>query len=300
MQTAKGIVLVALGASSYGVLATFVEVATNNGAYTGVLTFSQFLIGALVLTAICAFKTQTDQHEDVITPYPRLQLMAYGLSLGLTSSFYYISIQYVPVSIAVILLMQAIWMGIVLESIRERQWVDKTKIIGGGIVIIGTLMATDVFNAEVQLSITGIAFGLMAALSYTITMYASNHVALNLPSLSRSKYLVLGGLVAIICYWNTSIIQYFNWNDFAKWGIFLAVFGTILPPILFTRGFPITGTALGSIVSALEIPVSVLAALFILGERVNFVQWTGIAVILIAVYIINARLRRPATEAVLE
>lgn len=300
MQTVKGIVLVAVGASSYGVLATFVEIAHNNGAYTGVLTFAQFLIGALVLTAICAFKTQDEPNNDIITPYPRLQLMAYGLSLGLTSTFYYISIQYVPVSIAVILLMQAIWMGIVLESIIERQWVDKTKIIGGGIVIIGTLMATDVFNDTVQLNITGITFGLMAAVSYTVTMYASNNVALNLPSLSRSKYLVWGGFIAIIGYWNISIIDYFSWGDFAKWGIFLAVFGTILPPILFTRGFPITGMALGSIVSALEIPVSVLAALLILGEHVNFIQWTGIIVILVAVYIINAKLKQPAGRTLFE
>ena len=300
METAKGIVLVALGASSYGVLATFVKIANNHDAHTGVLTFSQFLIGALVLTVICAFKTQNDQKEEAVTPYPRLQLMSYGLSLGLTSTFYYISIQYVPVSVAVILLMQAIWMGIVLESIRERRWVDKTKIIGGVIVIIGTLMATDVFDATAQLSITGITFGLMAALSYTVTMYASNNVALNLPSLSRSKYLVWGGFIAIITYWNSSIIHYFNWSDFAKWGIFLAVFGTIVPPILFTRGFPITGTALGSIVSALEIPVSVLAALVILGEHVSWVQWVGIAIILVAVYIINAKLKKPVGQAVFE
>lgn len=68
MQKVKGIVLVAVGASSYGVLATFVEIAHNNGAYTGVLTFAQFLIGALVLTAICAFKTQDEPNNDIITP----------------------------------------------------------------------------------------------------------------------------------------------------------------------------------------------------------------------------------------
>lgn len=67
----------------------------------------------------------------------------------------------------------------------------------------------------------------------------------------------------------------------------LALFGTILPPILLNKGFPLTGVGLGSIVSALELPVSVTFAFFLLNEKVLFLQWIGILIILFAVLLIN-------------
>jgi drug/metabolite transporter (DMT)-like permease len=102
-------------------------------------------------------------------------------------------------------------------------------------------------------------------------------------------YLVWGGLIAIAAYWNMDLITYFDLETIWKWGIFLAVFGTIIPPIAFTRGLPVIGTGLGSIISALEIPVSILSAHFVLGELVSPVQWIGIGVILGSIVLINLK-----------
>jgi drug/metabolite transporter (DMT)-like permease len=72
-----------------------------------------------------------------------------------------------------------------------------------------------------------------------------------------------------------------------KWGIVLSLFGTIIPPMLLNAGFPLTGIGLGSIVSALELPVSVLMAYFLLDEQVVFVQWIGILLIILAIVLMN-------------
>ena len=77
---------------------------------------------------------------------------------------------------------------------------------------------------------------------------------------------------------------------FLKWGIFLALFGTIIPPMLMNAGFPITGIGLGSIVSALELPVSVLMAFIILNETVLTSQWIGIILIILAIVLMNVKL----------
>ena len=52
-------------------------------------------------------------------------------------------------------------------------------------------------------------------------------------------------------------------------------------------GFPLTGIGLGSIVSSLELPVSVLMAFFILNEQVILFQWIGIVLILVAIVLMN-------------
>jgi drug/metabolite transporter (DMT)-like permease len=52
-------------------------------------------------------------------------------------------------------------------------------------------------------------------------------------------------------------------------------------------GFPITGIGLGSIISALELPVSVMMAYIILNERIAVIKWIGIAWILFAIFLMN-------------
>jgi drug/metabolite transporter (DMT)-like permease len=57
--------------------------------------------------------------------------------------------------------------------------------------------------------------------------------------------------------------------------------------MLLNAGFPLTGIGLGSIVSALELPVSVLMAYTLLEEVVIPLQWFGIVLIIIAIVIMN-------------
>ena len=78
-----------------------------------------------------------------------------------------------------------------------------------------------------------------------------------------------------------------NFEIFKNYGLFLALFGTIIPPILLNAGFPKTGLGLGSIVASLELPVSVLMAFLILHEKVVIWQWSGIALIILAIVIMN-------------
>ncbi len=289
----KGVLFIAIGACSYGVLATFVKFANNTGHGTAGLAFSQYLFGAVLLTILSFLVSQKSDNKtcEVSSRYPKLKLVLFGTFLGLTSSFYYLSIQYVPVSVGIILLMQTIWMGVALEFFIARHLVNKTKVLGAGIAIIGTILAANVFETDINLDLRGIGFGLLAAVSFTGVMYATSSVSLELTNISRTKYLVYGGLLAIIVFWNFQILDEFNWLLFLKWGSFLGFFGTIIPPILFNKGFPQVGTGLGSIVSALEIPISVLSAYWILGEHISVLQWTGILIILFAVVIINFRKR---------
>src|SRR5690625_6656757 len=52
MKQLKGILYVGIGASSYGVLATFVKLANTQEIHTAGLTFSQYLFGFLVLSIL--------------------------------------------------------------------------------------------------------------------------------------------------------------------------------------------------------------------------------------------------------
>jgi drug/metabolite transporter (DMT)-like permease len=99
--------------------------------------------------------------------------------------------------------------------------------------------------------------------------------------------MLLGGAVIVAGFALYTQVTPFNVEIFMKWGIVLALFGTIIPPVFMNAGFPKTGLGLGSIVSSLELPVSVLMAFFILNETVILSQWMGVLLIVFAIVILN-------------
>jgi len=51
---------------------------------------------------------------------------------------------------------------------------------------------------------------------------------------------------------------------------------------------PKTGVSLGSILSAVELPVAVCLSFFVLHEPVSILQWVGVLLILFFVVLINS------------
>ena len=291
----KGVFLVALGATSFGMLATFVKLAYKEDFTTAEVTSSQFIYGIIGILIINLFQRTKNKNTAVkASPKNIFQLMLAGTSLGMTSVFYYLAVKYIPVSIAIVLLMQTVWMGVLFEMILEKKRPSTQKIIAVIIVLLGTALATNLIQSKVVLDWRGIALGLLAAASFTTTMFTANRVATHISSAQRSLYMLLGGAVIVTGFAIATQNTPFNFEIFMKWGIVLALFGTIIPPLLFNAGFPLTGIGLGSIVSALELPVSVLMAYVLLGEKVIFIQWIGIILIILAIVIMNVNFKNKA------
>lgn len=289
----KGVFLVALGATSYGMLATFVKMAYEEGFTTAEVTTSQFILGLIGILLINAFQKVKYKTKVVrATSKNIFNLMLAGTSLGMTSLFYYLAVKYIPVSIGIVLLMQTVWMGVLLEMILEKKLPSLQKIIAVFIVLIGTVLATNILNSSIELDWRGIGWGVLAAASFTTTMFTANRVALEISSAQRSLYMLLGGAVIVFSFAFATQITPFNFSIFLKWGIVLSLFGTIIPPMLMNAGFPLTGIGLGSIVSALELPVSVMMAFVLLNEKVVFLQWIGIILIILAIIIMNINFRK--------
>nr|WP_315233660.1 DMT family transporter [uncultured Flavobacterium sp.] len=289
----KGVFLVGLGATSYGMLATFVKIAYGEGFTTPEVTIAQFVYGITGMLLINLFQ-KAKKGNDVVKASKKniTQLMLAGTSLGMTSIFYYLAVKYIPVSIAIVLLMQTVWMGVLFEMILEKKRPSTQKIVSVVIVLIGTALATNLIQSKVELDWRGIVLGLLSAASFTTTMFTANRVATHVSSAQRSLFMLLGGAIIVFGFAIATQTTPFNFEIFMKWGIILALFGTIIPPLLFNAGFPLTGIGLGSIVSALELPVSVLMAYFLLNENVNLIQWIGIILIILAIVIMNVNFKK--------
>ena len=284
----KGSLLVALGAASYGMLTTFVKMAYAEGYTSHEITFSQMFLGLIGLLIInLLFVKKKSDHSAKPELRSILKLMAAGTSLGLTSTFYYLAVKYISVSVGIVLLMQSVWMGVVLEAIMTRKRPSGQKLIAVVAILAGTVLATNLLLDSIEVDWRGIGWGLLAATSYTVTITTSNQVSLHLPSLQRSLWMMLGGTLTVSILLSPFLLEQFNADILMKWGLVLALFGTILPPILYTAGMPKINVGLGAIISSIELPAAVLMAYFLINETVNAYQWWGILIILLAVVQMN-------------
>lgn len=293
----KGVILVGLGATSYGMLATFVKIAYTEGYSTAEVTTAQFVYGLIgLLTLNLIFLAKKNNATVAVTQKETLQLIAAGTSTGLTSLFYYLAVKYIPVSIGIVLLMQTVWMGVLLEWFLDKKAPSFQKISAVFIVLLGTALAINIlkinFDAQEVDWAAGLFWGLLAAASFTTTMFTANRIATSVPVQKRSILMLLGGAIIVFSFALFTQETSFNMGIFSKWGIVLALFGTIIPPLLLNAGFPHTGIGLGSIVSSLELPVSVLMAYFILNEEVIAIQWFGIVLIISAIIIMNLNFKK--------
>lgn len=303
----RGAVFVALGATFYGVLGNVIKLAYRDGHTTAEITAAQYGLGLLGLLLINLFTHGGGEGPVRISGRDRRQLVLAGTAIGVTSVSYYISMLYIDVSVAIVLMMQSVWFGIVLESVLNRRFPSRRKAIATVVIIGGTLLATNAMGSHRVLDMRGILWGLFSGATFTFMMFASNRIAVHVPPYRKSLLMLLGGstvVAAFVLFMQmgpssllaaqaaTSVAgmpgpKPFDLSIFVTYGPVIALFGTIIPPIFFNIGFPRIGLGLGSIVSSLELPVSVTVAYLVLREQVLAVQWLGIALILAAIAFMN-------------
>ncbi|RAN86538.1 EamA family transporter [Bacillus sp. SRB_28] len=274
--------LVLFGACSYGVLSTIFKLGFMNGFSTHELLGGQYVFGwiglLLLVLLLSRHKVSTKQV---------LSLLAVGTTMSMTSIFYAISVEELPASIAVVLLFQFTWIGVVIEAIANRTFPSREKIISIIILFAGTLFSGGVFEGIGQnFSTKGIIFGLLAAVSFSFYIFASGRVATNVPPYTKS-FLMTTSATLIVClifpptFLTDGALQTGLW----KYAFFLGFFGVVVPVICFSIGVPKVGTGLGTILGAAELPTAIIASITLVHEIVSPLQWLGIVCILLGIFI---------------
>ncbi|RDC57408.1 EamA family transporter [Pedobacter chinensis] len=289
----KGILLVFFGACSFGILSTFVKLAYHDGYTLGDVTGAQAFFGAVILWVLFLFQRRTAkykvQKKNMVTPWWKMIIA--GTCTGLVSVFYYQCVKLVPNSIAIILLMQFIWMSILIDYLIFKKKPTGLQFLAILLVLGGTILASGMVETNIKtINLKGIGFGLLAALSYAGFLMLSGRIGNEYPPLKKSALMITGACLLIFIIFPPVFL--FNGalnGSLLKWGLIIAVFGTVIPPLFYAEGVPRIGTALSSILSAAELPVAVMMAGFVLQEQVSFLRWIGVLVILSAMVLPNLK-----------
>lgn len=277
-------ILVLVGAASYGVLATIVKTAYSNGFYVNQVTGSQMLIGMIVLWLITLLRKPK---FFPISVKSIVVLPIVGTTIGLTGILYYSSLLYIPASLAIILLFQFTWIGVLMEWMLDKKKPTKNTYISLFLLFIGTCLAANIWSMNLyELSWIGKFFGLGSAISYASFILFSGRASIHIDSWVRSSLMITGScILVLIIFPPVYLYNGLFLEGLWKYSIFLALFGAIIPTVCYTQGAPKLKNGVATILSSIELPVAVFLAWIILSEDVVLLQWIGILIIILAIII---------------
>lgn len=291
----RGAIAVFIGAASFGILSTIVKKAYGAGFTLGEVTGVQVLLGMLFLWVLFGLqKIKGISKEQYPATTAKWKIIIAGVSTGAVSVLYYKCVQLMPASIAIVLLMQFIWISAIINYIVYKQKPSIKLLIGIVGILASTILAAGLADTGINdINVMGIVYGLLSATAYAIFITVNSKVGNDYPPLHKSALMLTGSCIFIFLLFQP-VSLFISTIDLSiyEYGTLLSLFGTVIPPLLFAYGMPKTGISLGSILSAVELPVAVAMSYFILYEPVSSFQWIGVIGILLLVIWINLQKRR--------
>jgi drug/metabolite transporter (DMT)-like permease len=280
--------LVLAGAASYGMLGPFVKMAYDAGFTPQDVTSSQFALALLILLLFAVFQWSGFQRirwRDI------RQLSVLGVLAAGTSVFYYMSLSYLPASMAIVFLFQFAWIVMLLDYLVTRRKPTVAKWVSVLFVVTGTVLAVNLFATDwSQISSLGLVLGFLSSITYSAFLYWNEKVTSEAPAIVNSLILTAASTILIFFVFPPT----FAWNGSLTeglwvWALIIGSLGQVIPPVLFNKAIPVVGGALAGILASIELPVAVVAASLLLGEAVTLNSWLGVAFILTGILIAEMR-----------
>ncbi|MFZ7945909.1 EamA family transporter [Neobacillus sp. 19] len=271
--------LVILAASSYGVVSTIIKLAIGSGFTASEAVTSQFFVGFCIAVVIFLLTNRTKLTFKGV----KLYIVA-GVLTGLTNILYGLCLNYLPASLAVVLLFQFTWIGIVISCITKRQLPSKMECLSLIILVAGTIPAAGLVNVDLsKIPFQGWLWGLAAALSYSLFLFVNGKATSNMKTTNRLVIVAFFAFMMSAVFQSPEIIWNGTLFNDGLWvyGLALGLFGLIIPVFLFSIAVPKVGLGMTSILSAFELPIAVMVSVILLSETVTSLQIAGIGIIIL-------------------
>ncbi|MET3317461.1 UNVERIFIED_ORG: drug/metabolite transporter (DMT)-like permease [Peribacillus simplex] len=271
--------LVVIAASSYGLVSTIIKLAMRSGFSASEAVTSQFFFGFCIAVCIFILTNRTKLSFNGV----KILILA-GVFTGLTNIFYGLSLNYLPASLAVVLLFQFTWIGMLISCITKRKFPSRIELISLIILVAGTIPAAGLIDVDLsQIPFQGWLWGLAAALCYSLFLFVNGRATTNMNTTNRLVLVSFFAFMMSVVFQSPEVI----WNGtlFSEglwiYGLILGLFGMIIPVFLFTIAVPKVGLSMSSILSAIELPIAVMVSVILLSENVTSLQIVGIVTILL-------------------
>ncbi|MEK4712552.1 MULTISPECIES: DMT family transporter [Sporosarcina] len=282
--------LIIFAASCYGILSTIIKLAIQDGYTAAEAVTSQYFVGFFIALLIFVFvRRKVPKFGGGVT------LLLAGLFTATTGTVYGQAIEYMPASLAVVMLFQFTWVGMLFDCIAKRRLPKRIEVISLLFLFGGTILAAGIIDADLSgIPWQGWAWGMASAVSFASFVMINSRQVEGMDTETRLLFTSFFAAIAIFFFQSPEIVwngTLFNENLWV-YGLILGLFGIVIPIYLFSIAVPKVGTAMTSILSAAELPVAVTASVILLSEALTIFQVIGIIIIVIGMTLPTIAQRR--------
>ncbi len=275
---AKAALQVFAGGACYGAMATTYKLACAAG-FTSAQVASQAWFGCLFF-AIATLAGHALGHRWQRVGWKlALKLMGLGALTCLTSILYCYAMSVLPAPVALTLLFQFTWLGLVWQTVMTRRTPRPLQVVSALVIVFGTVFASGVYKT----GITGydpvaLLCALGAAVSCSLFVTLSGRVEAPCSSEQRGVIVCAGSVAMSLTVCPDYVVSGVLAQGILPFAVIAGFFGMLCPVLLFGMGSPHLPAGLSTVMAAAELPAGLLIAMIVLG-----VEWLGVAIILAGV-----------------
>jgi drug/metabolite transporter (DMT)-like permease len=253
-----------------------IDVNTSN-------TVRYFVATALLLTW---YKTTGNAMK--IMPRERYTALALGIPIFLMGVGYLGAIQYMPVSLAVLIFYTGPFLVIIISKFTENEPITILRLLAISIAFLGLILALEVRSTGLP-PIRGILFAFMAAIGMaafvsvsSLTIRAASLQVVNLYSLFGGT--LLFGLFLLVMGGPSNTITQSGLLNLCGSGLSIAI-----AYVAFYSGLRIIGPTRTSMLMNSEPIFTVILAAALLGERLSYSQFLGAGLVIAGITLITCQ-----------
>lgn len=288
MKSSKiGYIYVGLAATFFAIIGVIGKSAINLGIAPLDLIVLQYATTTVILMVyffakdISLFKLEKTQAKSML-------IQGMIGSTG-TTIFFFMALERMNAGIASMLLFTHPVLISIYFLLSKTKKINAINNIALLLAVTGSALVINIFAFNiVKTPFIGLLFGMLASASYA---FFNVYAEVKLQGLKPITMTFYGTIIilAIALIINPSFFN-FNFELTGKMVFYileLAIISGIFPVVLIYKGIALVGADKASIVATAELPITVLLAYFILGERLNLVQGAGIVFIIVSIILLQ-------------
>lgn len=278
-----------IGGACYGANATMCKSAFASGFSWQQVVAGQMWCSAALFGLALLVQAARGRGWRRLGARDAAKLVALGFLSCATSVLYYFAMSLLPVEVAITLLFQYSWIGLVIQVIETRRAPRAAEVAAAAVILAGTVFASGVWRTGLAgFSPLGLLLGFLSGVSCALFLALSWKVTVPCSDAQRGFLVCLGASAASLAICPDFIPSGVVFQGMAPYALVMGLFGMLLPVYLFGLGTPHIPAGMATVLASSELPAGLFVSMIALGEPLGPVEWLGVAAILAGVAISQA------------
>ena len=286
-------IYILLSAMFWGIAGIYVRTLGQTGLSQIGIVFGRALVTSLLLTVFIFFKDKS-LFRVKIKDIP-VFISAALFSILLFNFSYYKTIALTSLSVAAVLMYTAPFFVVIMSAFLFREKINFRKAVACIIAFIGCVFVSGVFDLQNKITTPAIVFGLLTGFGYSLyTIFGRILIDKGYDTFTITFYIFLFTAICSLPFANpgSTIMILFSSSKVITTIILMAVFNTVIPYILYTKGLLGIEGSVALIIATIEPVVATLTGVILYKEALTVTGLIGIALVLGSVVILNLKVNK--------